>query len=147
MLYTGCKKLWPGFCSLTSSKSGWAIWGRPLNIVGLPKNDVFLVVFNNFLQVIYALEPHHFQLAAGIAHLGHEALFGPLSYHFPTPQHSLHLHVGQLIVQVHDIVKLRAVEVAEGVALNQVAVGEQAQLFAQQLPPLRPYPRRFSSLV
>jgi hypothetical protein len=42
-------------------------------------------------------------------------------------------------VQVHNVVKLRAVEVAERVALNKVAVGEDTQLLTQQLRPLQTY--------
>jgi len=94
------------------------------------------VVFNDFLQVVHPFEPHHFQLSASIAHLRYQAFFGPLAYHFPPAQNSLHLHKRQVIVQVYNVIKLSTVEVTEWVTLNQVAIGKQSQFFTQQLRPL-----------
>ena len=104
---------------------------------GFTEHDVLLVVLDNFLQVVHTLEPHQLQLPAGINHLSHHALFMALANHLAAPQNALHLHVRQVVVQVYNVVELGAVEVTEGVALNQVAIGKQAQLLLQQLGALQ----------
>jgi hypothetical protein len=107
----------------------------PVEQAGLAEHHVLGPAHEFFLNPGNALKPDEFHFARVVAQVGHEPFPPRGTDGFDVADDALDLDVGQLGADVGDAVKAGAVFVAEGVVLDQIAEGEDAELLVEQGSP------------
>ena len=88
-----------------------------------------------------ALEPDEVYDSRAVGEVGHEALLAAFAQFLEAEYLALQLDVGHRAVDFADLVEAAAVDVLVGIVVEQVAHTAKAEVFLQNLGPLRAYAR------